>query len=830
VEGLEDRQLMSVTVLHNPLGQGEDVRLEADGRLYLDRGSSHVLLDDHCRAVVAGVLANGQAAIFNLKNDSNNLYAYGGGRWQLMDNAAGQIAQGEMADGRPAVFDLKMGGGSLYSYSTSGWQLMDNGAGQIAQGVIPTHVPPGVMPAMRPAVFDLKKGGGNLYAYGMGGWRLLDNGAGQIASGVLADGRSALFDLKKGTSNLYAYSTAGWQLLDNGAARLSQGVTADGQPALFDLKTNGDLYAYTTAGWQLLNGNDKLTLPDGSVWFLGKATVDAAGDHPIDHFDGTGLHQLGYGVRLGGAEGTVYALNSANQVWRWGGSSWAVQPATAGAGKVFFLGAAGGADHPVHYFDGTGLHQLGYGVRLGAAEGTVYALNSANQVWRWNGQTWGLQSNSMAARGEVWFLGAANVDGGDDHAIYRFGPNGQLQLMPGSGTTLTVGGGTVWVSNAAQDTFSWGGSSWAMLPHAISARWLAMGGPTGSLGAPLGNALPAPGGYGQAVHFAKGVMHWSAAQGTTVVTSRDGSEASDQGLFLTGPPRISMVGNTIRVFGNQNDANDLYVNCVSVSRNTGDLVDNGITVQLTIYWVGGGLYLTTPGPWVYTKYFNTNSGDLASVTISGSNDNEAVVPAGVATSGFQAVQITGLPTGTPQTTNTCGPNSAWRVIQSYGGVATYQDLIDRASEGSVISRWGLGTTGQTLVDAMNTNRRGFNVPVFGLQTHQGAQDVINLLQQGKPVVAMIRVPGSETVGQIGGVIGGILGQIGLNGGYTLPALHWIAVNGYNVRTGTIYYTDTDGYQYTESVNDFVNSFNWDVGPIPNAALQAFGVVQGTLIA
>jgi len=130
---------------------------------------------------------------------------------------------------------------------------------------------------------------------------------------------------------------------------------------------------------------------------------------------------------------------------------------------------------------------------------------------------------------------------------------------------------------------------------------------------------------------------------------------------------------------------------------------------------------------------------------------------------------------------------------------------------------------------MNSDRRGYNVPLFTLRTHQGVQDVINALDQGKPVVAMISVPGYDNI-HVPGKFGKLLSGLGVNGGYTLPALHWIAVNGFNPYTGTIYYVDTNGGQYQESVNDFANSYeDWNFGRIPNAFFQAFGVVPGTFI-
>jgi hypothetical protein len=256
------------------------------------------------------------------------------------------------------------------------------------------------------------------------------------------------------------------------------------------------------------------------------------------------------------------------------------------------------------------------------------------------------------------------------------------------------------------------------------------------------------------------------------------------------------------------------------------LVDTPATVTVQMTSTLNGLSLT---PLVYRRTFLASQVQSVSIASGAGETNSIYVPAGIATQGFPAVTILGLPGGSPQTTNTCGPNSAWRVMQAYGGAATYQDLINLAGSSSPISSLHMGTTGAALVDAMNSDRRGYNVPVFSLHTHQGVQDVINALDQGKPVVALIRVPGYDNI-HVPGTLGNILGALGANGGYTLPALHWIAVNGFNAYTGTIYYVDTNGYEYQESVTDFWNSYEvWSFGTIPNLFFQAFGVVPGTFI-
>jgi hypothetical protein len=157
LEGLEDRQLMSVTVLHNPLGTGADVRLEADHRLYMDRGSSHQLLDDGCRAVAAGVDRYGNKAIYDLKNDSSDpaapvrlLDSTDGFHWQLLDDGARQIAPAMTPTGQAIVFDLKADG-RLFQFGIGG-AFFVLGAGPSSPGRV-TEIAQGVLWDGQPAVF-----------------------------------------------------------------------------------------------------------------------------------------------------------------------------------------------------------------------------------------------------------------------------------------------------------------------------------------------------------------------------------------------------------------------------------------------------------------------------------------------------------------------------------------------------------------------------------------------------------------------------------------------------------------------------------------------------
>lgn len=188
-----------------------------------------------------------------------------------------------------------------------------------------------------------------------------------------------------------------------------------------------------------------------------------------------------------------------------------------------------------------------------------------------------------------------------------------------------------------------------------------------------------------------------------------------------------------------------------------------------------------------------------------------------------------------QVANGCGPNSAWRVMQGLGGTASHAALRSAAAEGSLVARWNLGTTGATLVRAMNANNRGLQGATFDLATRSSLDAVIGYLKRGTPVVAMMTVGGTEVIsanvlngllgGSVGGVLGGVIGRTGV----TVPALHWRALDGVDTTRQLIFYTETNNRRNQMTFAEFDAAFNWSAGATANAALQALGVVKGTFI-
>ncbi len=90
-----------------------------------------------------------------------------------------------------------------------------------------------------------------------------------------------------------------------------------------------------------------------------------------------------------------------------------------------------------------------------------------------------------------------------------------------------------------------------------------------------------------------------------------------------------------------------------------------------------------------------------------------------------------------------------------------QQVLSTTYRSSTLSAWNLGTTGQTLAESMNSNRRGIGSKTFKMSEGNDVNDVIAHLKQGRPVVAMIGTQASKRV--VGGGIGQVIDKIGGSG-------------------------------------------------------------------
>lgn len=286
--------------------------------------------------------------------------------------------------------------------------------------------------------------------------------------------------------------------------------------------------------------------------------------------------------------------------------------------------------------------------------------------------------------------------------------------------------------------------------------------------------------------------------------------STPEGLFLTDPTvtteRSFDAAAVSSIRFNGRAGNDKFV--------------NNVVLPATAFGGSGDDYLEG------TSAVDTFFGDEGNDTLVGFGGKDSLdggngSDSGTATAGAllprcESIRFTNVPSGSPQAKNKCGPNSAWRVMNSLGHTATLQQVTDAVSERSVVARWNLGSIGSSLVRAMNATRTPSVGPAFSLKTKSSIDAIVTGLQAGRPVVAMIQVPGTE-----------LLSAGPLK--YRVPALHWIAVTGINWSSQTIFYKDTDGADYSMSLASFNSKFNWNFGTATNVAAQSLGIVKGTII-
>jgi|GEM_PF-2195065 len=259
-----------------------------------------------------------------------------------------------------------------------------------------------------------------------------------------------------------------------------------------------------------------------------------------------------------------------------------------------------------------------------------------------------------------------------------------------------------------------------------------------------------------------------------------------------------------------------------LGRGGNDRFVNNVAIPATAYGGLGDDYLEGTSA-VDTFYGEEGNDTLVGYGGKDSLDGGTGTDSGTATAGSrlpgcESVRLTNITSGSPQAKNKCGPNSAWRVMNSVGHTATLQQVTDAVSERSIVARWNLGSIGSSLVRAMNATRTPSLGPAFSLRTKSSIDAIVSGLQAGRPVVAMIQVPGTELVK---------VGPFPFS--YRVPALHWIAVTGVNRGSQTVFYKDTDGKDYSMSLASFNSRFNWNFGTATNLVAQSLGVVKGTII-
>jgi len=170
-----------------------------------------------------------------------------------------------------------------------------------------------------------------------------------------------------------------------------------------------------------------------------------------------GLSDIGVG-----ANGVVWGVNSAQQIYRWTGSTWTQMPGAATRvsvdpqGNAWVVNAAGG----IYAWNGSdwaqipgGLSDIGVG-----ANGVVWGVNSAQQIYRRTGSAWTQMPGaatrvSVDPQGNAWVVNA----GGQ---IYQWVNNNWLQRPGAAKDIAACHDGNIFVVGTDNAPYKWNGSNW----------------------------------------------------------------------------------------------------------------------------------------------------------------------------------------------------------------------------------------------------------------------------------------------------------------------------------------------------------------------------------
>jgi len=174
-----------------------------------------------------------------------------------------------------------------------------------------------------------------------------------------------------------------------------------------------------------------------------------------------------------------------------------------------------------------------------------------------------------------------------------------------------------------------------------------------------------------------------------------------------------------------------------------------------------------------------------------------------------------LPAVDPQSDRwSCGPNSATRLLRFYGHEVNYNQLKQITAQKLLFvakfrgQEIGTGTPPRVLQSVISV----WEKDNAKLQQNSQLSDLLQVLAQNKPVIALVRV-GNISLGKL-----------------TIPALHWITVTGFDPQTEVIYYTDTNSQNYQISYAEFDQQWQLNLSENPvTAILRLHGVIPRTFV-
>ncbi|HJZ89452.1 MAG TPA: C39 family peptidase, partial [Gemmataceae bacterium] len=182
------------------------------------------------------------------------------------------------------------------------------------------------------------------------------------------------------------------------------------------------------------------------------------------------------------------------------------------------------------------------------------------------------------------------------------------------------------------------------------------------------------------------------------------------------------------------------------------------------------------------------------------------------------VEIT-VPGGSPQNDSwSCGPNSASRLLRSYGIGVSYDTLKADAQNSNIISQYGLGTPPPSLQSIMKKYKSDVH-----LASNASFQSVLDRLGEGRPVIALLGW-GETTV-----PVFEPWSPVPVEFDTAPDTLHYVCLTGFDMSSSTIFYTDTNGAAKSMSFSAFQKKWNWPGDGLVYDGLAAMGVKKQTML-
>jgi hypothetical protein len=223
------------------------------------------------------------------------------------------------------------------------------------------------------------------------------------------------------------------------------------------------------------------------VWCVNKQSQGVfrhLGDSkPAHDYSGYHWHQIPGGlVQVSAAGKHVWGVNAGDQIWRFNGNGgWdqipgsATQVSVGWDGSVWVCNRGG----QVYRFHGNMALDSGWQLMEGNVNSLavrsyndVYATNSAQQIFHWDGHKWHPMDGGgcQIAVGKDGHLAIVNAGG---QIWEREGLHGAWHQLPGAGTQVSVHKkGTMSVVNAAGGIYTWHHGNWHQVEG--TGHWISM--------------------------------------------------------------------------------------------------------------------------------------------------------------------------------------------------------------------------------------------------------------------------------------------------------------------------------------------------------------------